>query len=587
MLPTPQEMIAHMDRYLHGQKQAKRDLAVSVYNHYLGIAYAESTAGQQPDDGPNHFGSQHVLLMGPTGAGKTFLVKTLARYLGVPVAFCTATSYVQAGYKGELIEGMIDILLAAAGNDPERAKRGIIFIDEIDKIRSRADVDLDVSGAGVQNSLLTLLDGREIQGVDTSNLLFIATGAFVDLADIVRFRMRNADRPLGFHPPASEDVPDDLDKILQSEFAALCNVEHEDLVEFGYIPEFIGRFAVLSAVRELSPSELVAILTETEDSVVARQKRLFALHNIELTFEDAALNAIAAEAERLHTGARALTRIVLKALHPVDSILSELMDQRIRKIRITEDTVRLRKPPKMETDEADRAPNVSARPDGPSPGRRLAELRQRAIPESFRNKGPKLSSSPTATGLPPGITDVRGMESNQIELRLSKTESQIADPETTAAALKWWQDLKKMNDTKLGLILRLAEELRNRDATLNEFYDCYQRSGVDGMQANLLYLDFLRLKQAEAKKNDEFTIDSWDFEDWDADSAPSEDPETDKPEAEPKKTTRTRTKRKTPKAKRSKAKNPKKKSAKAKTPTAKRPRPKAKSQEPKAPRAST
>ncbi len=421
MLPTPQEMIKHMDRFLHGQKQAKRDLAVSVYNHYLGLAHAEQSSSHRRNSA-NNFGCQHVLLMGPTGAGKTFLVKTLARHLGVPVAFCTATSYVQAGYKGELIEGMIDVLLTAAGDDLERAKRGIIFIDEIDKIRSHASADLDVSGAGVQNSLLTLLDGRVIKGVDTSNLLFVATGSFVDLAKIVRTRLRHAKRPLGFHPPASEDVPKDLGKIIKSEFAALCNAEHEDLVEFGFIPEFIGRFAVLSAVRELSPSELVAILTETEDSAVARQQRLFALHNIELTFEEAALKAIADEAERLHTGARALTRIVLKSLQPVDAILTDLMAQNIRRIRITEDTVRHRALPVLETGDS---PDIDGGTTAPSPDDiesefQLSELRRRAIPETL---GDKVSGEGGAAG--PGITDTREMDREMVENRLSQIEKVI------------------------------------------------------------------------------------------------------------------------------------------------------------------
>lgn len=521
MLPTPTEMIDHLDGIVHGQKQAKRDLAVSVYNHYLGIADSELSAPGDARTG-NSFGKQHVLLMGPTGTGKSFLIQTLATWLSVPVAFCTATSYVQAGYKGKLVEDMIRLLLDAAGNEVERAQRGIIFIDEIDKIRGQeTGGSIDVSGTGVQNSLLTLLDGRLIEGVDTGRVLFIATGAFVDLAEIVRKRMQSANRSLGFHPPASDDIPKDLDKTLRSEFAALCNVEHEDLVAFGYIPEFIGRFAVLSAVRELSPSELVAILTETENSIIAKQKRLFALHEIHLEFDEEALDAIAEKAENLRTGARALTRIVLEVLDPVDWRLPELMKEGVRLIRITRETVLDGKAPEMEREagaDSKKSPpederivegdSAESSDEESSWENRLEKLRRKAIPESLKTPREEHAGSSRKGSLPAGITDVGGMSDVEILSLVERREEEIGWGETAGSARRWWNAFRGENTHRWPLVLRLAEELVNRKATITEFFLAYFYSGVANIQANLHYLDYVRLKRKEEKRKKEARVES-------------------------------------------------------------------------------
>ncbi|MCB1235670.1 MAG: AAA family ATPase, partial [Verrucomicrobiae bacterium] len=239
ILPTPTEMIAHLDRFVRGQARAKQDIAVAVYNHYLSQAWR--------DRGHEDLGRHHILLIGPTGVGKTYLVRTLADFLGVPVGFASATGLAEAGYKGNSVETIIRSLIDRAEGDPKRAEKGIVFIDEIDKIRG-ADTGgyRDVSGEGVQNALLTLLDGRISEGlegyghrpVDTSRLLFVCTGAFVGLQEIVERRLGSRERRIGFLARPNETVEKIPDQPI---YEALCQAETRDLVEFGMIPEFIGR----------------------------------------------------------------------------------------------------------------------------------------------------------------------------------------------------------------------------------------------------------------------------------------------------------------------------------------------------------
>jgi ATP-dependent Clp protease ATP-binding subunit ClpX len=355
-LPTPLEMMAYLDRFVHGQQRAKRDLAVAVYNHYLGVGLraAQARAGVATDAQESDFGKQHVLLMGPTGSGKTYMVRLLADFLGLPYCFHRANALVKTGYVGTSMEMLIGAIFTRAGEDVERAQRAIVFLDEIDKIQAGQTSELDISGAAVQQQLLPILDGVTVSAfsdraatadkavdIDTSGMLFVCTGAFVGLPKIIRGRLSGG--RMGFLSPDEmhgvEDLFDD---------AVMPLVAPEDLMNFGFIPEFIGRFTTLTSVAELATDDLVAILLHTEGSILPKQQRLFALHGITLEVAPEAVTAVAEEAKTGGTGARGLTRILLRCLDGVDYRLPELAREGVTRVTITRDVVQARSEPLLE-----------------------------------------------------------------------------------------------------------------------------------------------------------------------------------------------------------------------------------------------
>ncbi len=312
-LPTPSEMIAHLDRHVAGQERAKRLLTTAVYHHYLGLALRESPETQGRD-----LGRQHVLLLGPTGCGKTHLVRTLAAHLGVPVAMVAATSLVESGYVGDHVDSVLATLFQAAGNDMARAERGIIFLDEFDKLRRVSGHGRDVSGEGVQNALLALLDGgparfrvrEQPMTLDTSRVLFVCTGAFADLPDTIRRRLTRR-AALGFGS-GGDIAPPKL-----SDGDALAQVIPQDLVEFGLVPEIVGRFAAIAPLHPLSVSDLTHILGDVEHSPLSRAERQFALHGVVLDVPGESREALAKRAMAAGTGARGLTSLLRGALESV------------------------------------------------------------------------------------------------------------------------------------------------------------------------------------------------------------------------------------------------------------------------------
>jgi ATP-dependent Clp protease ATP-binding subunit ClpX len=486
-LPTPSEMIAHLDRFVRGQARAKQDLAVAVYNHFLSQAYRDREGVD--------LGRYHVLLIGPTGVGKTYLVKTLAEFLGVPVGFSSATGLVEAGYKGNSVESIIRTLLDRAGGDPKKAERGIVFLDEIDKIR-RGDTGgtRDVSGEGVQNALLTLLDGRTADGmegmnhsaVDTGRLLFICTGAFVGLQEIIENRLGTGRHQIGFRARPEErleGVPD------LPVYSALCQVQTCDLVTFGLIPEFIGRFATVSVLHELSRADLREIIDgATERSPLELQRRLAALHGIELVFAPDALDALSQEAAALGTGARGLHRLIGRAVDPVDHQWAELADRGIRKVVINRQCIEGKASPELLTEGA-----VDARED--------LELRRSSLSGLPPRPKPVLAAAKRGAQLPPGISDLAGWSDEEIWNSLEKMKAgTLGWKEASESARKWWTAFEQENKHRPGLIHRLAEELKVRSATITEFFLAYVYSNTDNIQANLHYLDYMRLKAEEEKR---------------------------------------------------------------------------------------
>jgi len=308
-IPAPHKIKAQLDEYVVGQEHAKKAMAVAVYNHYKRVAT------DTMDD--IEIEKSNMLMIGPTGSGKTYLVKTLAKLLDVPLAITDATSLTEAGYIGDDIESVVSKLLAAADNDVEKAEQGIIFIDEIDKIaKKRNSSQRDVSGESVQQGLLKLLEGSEVEvpvgansknamvplaTVNTKNILFICGGAFPDLENIIKERL-NKQSSMGF----IADLKDKYDK----EKNLLSKVTVEDLRNFGMIPEFIGRLPIIFTLQGLDEDMLVKILKEPKNAIIKQYQKLLSLDEVKLEFSEDALRAIAAKAMKKDTGARALRSII-------------------------------------------------------------------------------------------------------------------------------------------------------------------------------------------------------------------------------------------------------------------------------------
>jgi ATP-dependent Clp protease ATP-binding subunit ClpX len=458
---TPADLVGRLDDIV-GQRTAKEKLAGALW--YNAHRLALIRAGQ---DGERLPAKQNVLLAGPTGTGKTFLARRAAALCGVPFFATSAASYSAAGYVGLNPEDMIGGLLAAAGGDVARAEAGIVFLDEVDKIRTRdfGGQD-DVGGKAVQQALLPFLEGTTAllkKGDDrlpvrTGGITFIAAGAFAGLDETIRRHLRG-----GY------DI--DEEALDEEDVRHLCG---EDLIRFGLIPEFVARFPVRVGLVPLDREGLTRLLRQSGSSPLRQTAHLFGLHGIELRVEDAAVEAVVELALEEGTGARGLQEVVLDRLVPLINSLPELLADGVARVIVDADVIRRRCAPWKIAGEPIGTPLDLARLSGPEP------------------EGPVR-----------GTSDTTGWPAERVRARLEEVRQQLDYDNTTGSARKWWEAFERDNERRPALVLRLAEELAARRASLTEFFLSYVYSNTDNIQANLHYLDYTRLKKEEERRKKE------------------------------------------------------------------------------------
>jgi ATP-dependent Clp protease ATP-binding subunit ClpX len=480
ILPTPAEMIAYLNRFVQGQEQAKQLLSRAVYFHYLNLA--------NPTASTILAEREHCLLIGPTGSGKTLLVKKLAEMLAVPMLYVNAAGLTSEGYVGENISDVLIRFFKLCGTK-ERMARGILFIDEIDKIRLNQSHQEDIRGAMVQQQLLAPLDGNIVTHtqkyslneytVDTSKILFIAAGAFAGIEKFIGTRGGN----LGFHRngDAREESSYDTQSILP-----------EDIISFGFMPEFVARFPNIAALKKLSREDLVAILGSTVLSPITYYSNIFQLHEIELTFTQSALVAVADRAISQKQGARGLRQIISSVIGPTACRIAELAEQGVKKVVIEEGVVYGQEEAEIHLGE-----------------RRVAgcidDLRRTVFlwnneDERSRNQGiSTLSGNSNGSavvdeGETITVSFTTGWSDQQLLARYGYVRTKIRYEQAEKNARSWWDLFEAENWGKKQILVRLIEDLASRNATIDDLFQAYLYSSTDDIESNLHFLDYTRAR---------------------------------------------------------------------------------------------
>lgn len=474
-LPVPSEMVGHLDRFVVGQARAKRDLATAVYRHYLDLAAAEL-------DPIARRARHHVMLIGPTGCGKSLLAREMGAFLGVPVAVCSATTLSEVGYMGDSVDSLMMALLAAAGGKLEKAQRGIVFLDEVDKLRRAGDVGRDVSGEGVQNALLTLLDGIAVRfkrgdqmlEIDSSRVLFVFAGAFAGLPGIVRERCQPRGRTsLGFGGRPEREAP------RLSEGEAYASAEPEDLVEFGLIPELVGRLATISVVEPLGVPELVRILRDVEGAPFARERDHFLRHGVKLELADDASEALAVQAREAGTGARGLSRLLGKVLAPMAMDLPELAASGIAGVRVNRAAVE--HGAALETLTAKEVGRIE--PSFPD----LDLLRRCAF-----------DSSPSPRKMPSSVSRLIESLTGETSATSERLKRELGFQHLRGARLLRWREFER--DMGPSQLVWTLTQLQASATTLASFVDALIALPAEEAQPLVHYAAFLEARKAAARR---------------------------------------------------------------------------------------
>lgn len=467
-LLSPSRIVARLSERVVGQSLAKQKLAGALWwNGHRRLLVAN---GIDPHTIPPR---QNVLLAGPSGTGKTLLVKAAAELFGVPFFATPATSYSRVGYVGLNPEDMIGGLLHQAGGEVPACQRGIVLLDEVDKLRRR---DLgghdDVGGEAVQQMLLTLLEGITVQvkkpggdekvRIDTSGITFVAAGAFDGLDDVVLRRLHR-------RPEVEGEALDE---------EAYRHLSADDLVDFGLIPEFVARFGVRAGLVPLTRGQLGQLLRDFASSPLRQAVNLFALHGIELAVEPSAVESILERAMAERTGARALTEVLNDRLMHVVNALPDLLEEGVTRAIVDRDCLER----------------------GAAPWKIAGEPNDAAVDMGDLAKRHGEDEPATRAGLPVGVSDTKEWSEGRLRERLARVKASLDWEATTGSARKWWDAFERENSRRLGMVLRLAEELAARKATLTEFFLAYVYSNTDNIQANLHYLDYARLKKEDERR---------------------------------------------------------------------------------------
>ena len=495
VLPTPVDIVKHLDKFVVGQTAAKELLASSAYYHFMGKQY-RSVFGQD-------LGRHHIMMVGPTGVGKTLMVRRLSELLEVPIVMGSATSLVEMGYKGNSVDSLVQSLLDRTKKDVKRAEMGIIYIDEIDKLRVCDEMIRDVSGRGVQNALLTMLDGRICEGiegskhepVDSGKILFIVTGAFAGLTEITKSRLEESTaskkRSLGFKTTGllSEETCEELthDELLKQ-------VTTEDFCKYGMIPEFMGRFNSVAILRELNRTEMLAIIGgKCEGSPIDTICKLAKIHGIQLQITNDGLEALVDKALTLKTGARAIQRVLNETLGFVKFNLPKWAESGVTRVVIDR---------KFVQGDTDGCIQVGARYFTRSDNRFREDCLRGIVTQLPNPTATTVEKRQVIASSSESPTGKEKNEANKVAAKNPKEFSSFRWGKAPETVRRWWNSYEREHKGKSASWAVFLSQCIDRRISVNELFDCRVNSLLDSPEGLIAYFDLqVQIKKERTKKS--------------------------------------------------------------------------------------